>query len=553
MQAALSSFAQSARVSRGVFGNPDLRRVELAFVGFTAAEWATWIAILVFAYQVGGAAAAGAIGVIQLIPAAVFAPFASVLGDRYRRERVLLASYLIQALAMGAMAAALFSGAPLPAIYAFAALSATSITLTRPAQGALLPSLARTPEELTAANVAAGWIESLSVFGGPALSGVLLGVWGPGVVFAAMSGALLCSALLASRIEGRGASPPADAHSESAPGVLGELLGGFHALVGERRPRLVICLMSAGFVVEGAIDILLVVLAFRVLDFGSAGVGFLNAAFGVGGIVGAGLTTLFVARRRLAPSLFGGAAAWGMALVLIGFFPSRIAAPVLVGVAGVGRPLIDVAGRTLLQRVVPDRVLSRVFGVLEGLYMAGLVLGLTSAPVLLAILGERATFAATGAFLLLIFLLASRRLGEIDAASVIPEARLALLRSLPLFAPLSAPVIERLASLLVPVEVDAGSAIVRQGDPGDRFYIVTEGEVEVSKDGRPVASLEKGDFFGEIALLRDVPRTATVTARTNVQLYALERDDFLEAVTGHPLSKEAADTVTRARLDDQGA
>jgi Cyclic nucleotide-binding domain/Major Facilitator Superfamily len=551
MLATLSSFAQSARVFREVFCNPDLRRVELAFVGFTAAEWGSWVAMLVFAYEAGGAAAAAAIGVIQLIPAAVFAPFASVLGDRYRRERVLLSSYLIQALAMGAMAAALFSGAPLPAIYAFAALSATSITLTRPAQGALLPSLARTPEELTAANVAAGWIESLSVFGGPALSGVLLGVWGPGVVFAAMSGALLFSALLAARIEGRNASAPARAHGESASGVLGELLGGFYALVGERRPRLVVCLMAAAFVVEGAMDILLVVLAFRVLDFGSAGVGFLNAAFGVGGIVGAGMTTLFVARRGLAPSLFGGAAAWGVALVMIGFFPSRIAAPVLVGVAGVGRPLIDVAGRTLLQRVVADQVLSRVFGVLEGLYMAGVALGLTSAPVLLAILGERATFAATGAFLLLIFLLASRRLAGIDAASVVPEARLTLLRSLPLFAPLSAPVIERLASRLVPVEVDTGTVIVRQGDHGDRFYIVRDGEVAVSKDGRPVASLKQGDFFGEIALLRDVPRTATVTARANVRLYALERDDFLEAVTGHPLSKEAADTVTRARLDDQ--
>jgi MFS family permease len=549
MRAALSSFAQSARSSREVFGNPDLRRVELAFVGFTASEWATWIAILVFAYQAGGAAAAGAIGVIQLIPAAVFAPFASVLGDRYRRERVLLASYIIQALTTGAMAAALFLGAPLPAIYAFAALSATSITLTRPAQGSLLPSLARTPEELTAANVAAGWIESLSVFGGPALAGVLLGVWGPGVVFAAMSGALLCSALLAARIEGRSAS----AHGEPASGVLGELLGGFHALVGERQPRLIVFLMAAGFVVEGAMDILLVVLAFRVLDFGSAGVGFLNAVFGIGGIVGAAATTLFVARRRLAPSLFRGAAAWGGALFMIGFFPSRIAAPALVGVAGVGRPLIDVAGRTLLQRVVPDRVLSRVFGVLEGLYMAGLVLGLTSAPVLLAILGERATFAVTGAFLLLVFLLASRRLAEIDATSVVPEAQLTLLRSLPLFAPLSAPVMESLASRLVPVEALAGTAIVRQGDPGDRFYIVTEGEVAVSKDGRPVASLEQGDFFGEIALLHDVPRTATVTARTNVRLYALEREHFLEAVTGHPLSKAAADTVTRARLDDQGA
>jgi hypothetical protein len=551
MRAALSSFAQSARVSRDVFGNPDLRRVELAFVGFTASEWATWIAILVFAYQVGGAAAAGAIGVIQLIPAAVFAPFASVLGDRCRRERVLLASYIIQALTTGAMAAALFLGAPVPAIYAFAALSATSITLTRPAQGALLPSLARTPEELTAANVAAGWIESLSVFGGPALAGVLLGVWGPGVVFATMSGALLCSALLAARIEGRSASAPA--HGEPASGVLGELLGGFHALVGERRPRLIVCLMAAGFVAEGAIDILLVVLAFQVLDLGSAGVGFLNAAFGIGGIVGAGATTLFVARRRLAPSLFGGAAAWGGALVMIGFFPGRIAAPILVGVAGVGRPLIDVAGRTLLQRVVADQVLSRVFGVLEGLYMAGVALGLTCVPALLAILGERATLAAAGAFLPLIFLLASRRLVEIDAASVIPEAQLTLLRSLPLFAPLSAPVMERLASRLVPIEVLAGTAIIRQGDPGDRFYIVTEGEVAVSKDGRPVATLEQGDFFGEIALLHDVPRTATVTARTNVRLYALERDDFLEAVTGHPLSKEAADTVTRARLDDQGA
>jgi MFS family permease len=553
MLAALSSFAQSSRVFRDVFSNPDLRRVELAFVGFAAAEWATWVAIMVFAYQVGGAAAAGAIGVIQLIPAAVFAPFASVLGDRYRRERVLLASYLIQALTMGAMAAALFSGAPLPAIYAFAALSATSITLTRPAQGALLPSLARTPEELTAANVAAGWIESLSVFGGPALSGVLLGVWGPGVVFAAMSGALLCSAVLATRIEGRNAAAPARAHGESASGVLGELLGGFYALLGERRPRLIVYLMAAAFVVEGAMDILLVVLAFRVLDIGGAGVGFLNAAFGVGGIVGAGVTTLFVARRRLTPSLFGGAVAWGGALVMIGFFPSRIAAPVLVAVAGVGRPLIDVAGRTLLQRVVPDQVLSRVFGVLEGLYMAGVALGLASAPVLLAIFGERATFAATGAFLLLIFLLASLRLAEIDAASVVPEAKLMLLRSLPLFAPLSAPVMERLASRLVPVEVDAGTAIVRQDDPGDRFYIVRDGEVAVSKDGRQVASLKQGDFFGEIALLHDVPRTATVTARTNVRLYALERNDFLEAVTGHPLSKEAADTVTRARLDDQGA
>ena len=244
----------------------------------------------------------------------------------------------------------------------------------------------------------------------------------------------------------------------------------------------------------------------------------------------------------------GGAAAWGTALVAIGLFPSRILSPVFLGVAGAGRPLIDVAGRTLLQRVVPDRVLSRVFGVLEGLYMAGLALGLAVTPILLAVLGERVTFIVAGAFLPVVFLLARRRLVEIDASVAVPEARLALLRSLPIFAPLPAPALERVVSRLIPTEVAPGTEIVRQGDPGDRFYVIEEGDVMVSKNGRQVATLERGDFFGEIALLREIPRTATVTARTDTSLYALEREDFLEAVTGHPQSAEAADAVTRARL-----
>jgi len=553
LQATLSSVSRSVRVLGNVFGSPDLRRVELAFAGFNVAEWGTWIAILVFAYEAGGAAAAGAIGVIQLIPAAIFAPFASVLGDRYRRERVLLAGYLAQSLAMGATAAALLTGARLPVIYVLAALAATSLTLTRPVQGALLPALSRTPDELTAANAAAGWIESVSMFGGPAVAGVLLGLWGPGAVFAVMSGVLGLSAILAARIEARSAPPgprSPSAQDGALPGMVGELAGGFRALGAERRPRLVVSFMGAQSVLEGALDILLIVLAFRLLDIGSAGVGFLNAAFGVGGIVGAALATALVARRRLAPSLLVGCASWGAALAAIGLYPSPILAPIFVGVAGVGRPLIDVAGRTLLQRVVADRVLSRVFGVLEGLYMAGLALGLAVAPALVALLGERGAFVAAGAFLPVLILLARRSLAEIDAASVIPEVRLALLRSRAIFAPLSAPVLERLAARLIPVEAPAGKAIVRQGEPGDRFYVVEEGEAEVSRDGRSVATLGPGDFFGEIALLRDVPRTATVAARTGLRLYALEREDFLEAVTGHPLSARAADAVARRRISE---
>jgi MFS family permease len=543
----LGSLAEAARAFRAVFGNPDLRRVELAFIGFNTAELGTWVAILVFAYEAGGAAAAGAIGVVQLIPAMIFAPVASLLGDRYRRERVLLAGYLIEAIAMGMTAVALLIEAPVPIIYVLAALAATSVTLTRPAQGSLLPSLARTPEELTAANAAAGWIESLSMFAGPAAAGVLLAVSGPGAVFAAMSGVLLLSALLAARIETRSA-PPTRAHDASA---LGDLLGGFRALVHESQPRLVILLMGAYFVMEGALDVLLVVLAFKMLHIGSGGVGFLNAAVGVGGIIGAALATLLVASRRLTPPLLGGASTFGTALIAIGLFPSRVLAPFLVGMAGAGRPLIDVAGRTLLQRVVPDRVLSRVFGVLEGLYMAGLALGLTIAPILFALMGQRATFVVAGSFLPIVYLLAWRRLAEIDSSVAVPEARLALLRSLPIFAPLSAPVLEQVASRLIPTEAALGSEIIRQGDPGDRFYVIEEGEVVVSKNGRQVATLQQGDFFGEIALLREIPRTATVTAQTDTLLYALERDDFLEAVTGHPQSAEAADAVTRARLADR--
>ena len=219
-----------------------------------------------------------------------------------------------------------------------------------------------------------------------------------------MSGALLLSALLAARIGAR--SVPPERTPEGS--TLGDLLGGFRALVHERRPRLVVSLMGAYFVMEGALDVLLVVLAFRMLDIGSGGVGFLNAAVGVGGLVGAALTTLLVARRRLTPPADGRRRCVGHGPRAIGLFPSRILAPVFLGVAGAGRPLIDVAGRTLLQRVVPDRVLSRVFGVLEGLYMAGLALGLAVTPILFALLGERVTFIVAGAFLPVVFLLARR-------------------------------------------------------------------------------------------------------------------------------------------------
>jgi hypothetical protein len=197
---------------------------------------------------------------------------------------------------------------------------------------------------------------------------------------------------------------------------------------------------------------------------------------------------------------------------------------------------------------VPDEVLARVFGVLQTVFVATIGLGAIVAPLLVAWIGARGALIATGALLPTLSILLWARLRALDGVGMVPEQSLELLRNLPLFRPLPGPILEELASNLVVVTAGAGEQVIREGDSGDRFYVISAGEVDVSSDGKPVATLGPGDYFGEIALLRDVPRTATVEAKTDTRLYALERDEFLSAVTGHPESAEAADAVVASRL-----
>ena len=217
-------------------------------------------------------------------------------------------------------------------------------------------------------------------------------------------------------------------------------------------------------------------------------------------------------------------------------------------VAGAGRGALDVAGRTLLQRVTPDAALPGVFGVLEGAYMGTIAIGSIAVPAIMALAGPSSTLVVVGLVLPVVVLIAWRPLQAADAAAIVHVRELELLRADPLFEPLAPPTVERLSANLVPVQVSAGSWVIREGEIGDRFYIVDEGEVEVEIDGRTIRQQGPGSSFGEIALLRDVPRTASVRALSDVRLLALERAVFLAAVAGHARSRTAAEAVVVERL-----
>jgi MFS family permease len=533
----------------GVVRDATLVRIQVAYLGFNMAENGTWVAIIVYAYARGGAAAAGLVAVIQLVPSAIAAPLAAYAGDRFRRDRVLATGYMLQGLTMAFTAAALFASAPVAIVYPLAASAAVSVTLSRPAQSALLPSVTATPEELTAANGVSGVVEGVGLFLGPLVAGIALAVGNPGTVFAIFAVTSFISAALVARlrVDAAAVTPTERIRADE---VWRETFGGFSVLRRAREPRLLVLLLAMVLAVEGALDVLYVAASVDLLGFGPGGAGFLTAAFGVGGIIGAAATVVLVGRRRLTPPMAVGGLVLGAPIATIGAVPSAGAAPALFVIAGAGASVADVSGRTLLQRVTSDSVLARVFGVLEGLSMVALAIGSAVASVLVETIGIRGALAVTGALLPVAIAIAWRPLLSIDRHAPAPDERVVeLLRSLPLFAPLPPPAMERLVANLVPLEVPAGTKFIREGERGDRFYVIVEGEADVTIGGEHVSTKGPGAYVGEIALLRDTPRTATVAARTPLRLLALERKPFLQAVTGHPQSLEAADRSVSAYVE----
>jgi len=542
VRALREQLGDAARSFGRVFRNPNIRRIEGAWAVSIIAHWAYGIALAVYAYRDGGAAAVGLIGLVRFLPSAIASPFAAVLGDKFRRERVIVGAELTRAVLLGATTVVVLVDGPAAVVYLLAALVAIAYSAVRPAQAALLPALAKNPQELTAANVTSSTIESLGIFGGPAIGGLVLAATSPDVVFGGAAAAFLLSALLVSRVRVDVQPEP----REGRGGALKQFAAGFVTLGKEKGLRVLVLLLVSQTLVAGALNVLIVVTALQLLDLGEEGVGFLNSAVGIGGLVGAMVSAALIG-RRLTTNFLVGIVLWGIPIALIGVFPDPLPVLLFLALVGLGNTLVDVSAFTLLQRAVPDHVLARVFGAVQGLWVATLGLGAIVAPLLIAAVDIRGALMITGALLPILAAVFRGRLTVLDKVPI-PVRELALLRGIDLFAPLPAPTLEGLARALLPVRVEAGRELFRQGEVGDRYYIVADGEVEIVADGRVVAVTGAGGYFGEIALLRDVPRTATVRAKTDVDLLALDRDDFIAAVTGHAASAEAADSVIATRL-----
>jgi MFS family permease len=529
---------------RRVLVNPDIRRALLAWMLGYAGEWSWLVALWVYTYQTSGVVAVGILGLARTLPAAILSPALSTITDRLPRHRVLLAIHLGRATLVGIAALAIVTGLSPFVVYAMAPLDALLGVLHRPTHMSLMPALARSPEELVASNVASSTFEGIGTLAGPALGGVLVAYATPAWGFAAPALAFAVAALSVSGIR------PAQALRRNVrhEGLFATLFGGIGALVAYPRAGLVVSLFWAQIIVRGLLNVLLVVAAIELLHVGEQGVGYLNSAIGAGGFLGVLATVTLVARRRMAPSFAIGLVLWGTPILLIGLLPWAPAAVLFLAVLGLGNAVLDVAGFTIMQRSVPNAMRGRVFGVLESGVMLGTGIGSGLAPLMLALLDIRGALIATGLILPTLAVITWRWVAQADTDAVIPERELALLRGVPMLAPLPMTVLEQVAGDVSEVSYADGEPIILEGEVGDRFYILASGRTSVTSAGEERPALGPGDSFGEIALVRNVPRTASVVAIGPVEVLALNRDAFCGAVSGDLRSSRAAEEVVERRL-----
>ncbi len=530
------------RTFHALAGNRALVRIQAAYTLFTLIEVSVWLGMLVYAYSHGGTTVAGLVAIAQLVPAAVVAPLMATIADRRSPVFLLVGGYLAQAAGTAAAAAAVLAGAPLAA-YAVAVIAAAAVTGTRPAQAALIPSVAATPDQLTAANVLVGWVEAAGFATSGLMAGALIALGGVATVFVVCAGLGLGATVLVARLPAATFAPS----SERSAAVLAGLTESLRLTASRPRLRLMLGLLTAQAAVAGALDLLIVILAVSVLGLSHAWVGYLNFAYGIGAVLAATVSVVLIGRRLGVP-IVSAALLLSIALAALASDVGLAVTVALLAVAGASHTVLDVSNRTLLQRSVPAPLIGQVFGILEGLQAAGWALGTLLVPLLVHLGGSRLALLGVAAVLPLAAAVGGRGLFNLDAEAPVPVVEIGLLRSLPLFAELPGPALEALAASLTPVELPAGTVLIRQGDPGDAYYAIATGELDVQQDGRFLRRCVRGEGVGEIALLHSIRRTATVIAHSNATVYRLNQEPFLSAVLSHAQTYREASRIAGAWL-----
>jgi MFS family permease len=510
-----------------------------------AGEWAATVAIGVIAFHHGGAAAVGLVGVARMIPAALVAPVAATVADRGRRESVLAWVGVVRASSLGAAGVVSASGGPVVLVYVGLVVAAVAQTLFRPAHSALLPSLSTTPAELTSANVVRGLLDSIATLTGPLIAAVLLKVSGPAAVLVAAATASALAAILAITVH---YDAPPRLTAARARNPSGQAIEGIQAIAADRGLMLLTALGSLQTFARGALTVFAVVVAIKLLGSGAAGVGVLTAAVGGGAILGSLAAALLVGRGGLARWFGIGVALWGAPLAVIGVVAHLSSALIMLAIVGIGNALVDVGVFTLIARLVDDAVLARVFAAFEGIITLGVAAGAIVAAVLINALGIRAALVVVGAIPPVTVLACWHALRVLDHRVRVRDVDVALLHGIPMLRPLPEATIEQLAARLTRVQVPAGALVFEQGDEGDDFYVIERGRADVIRDGQSISALESGAGFGEIALIRDCRRTASVRATTALTLRTLNRPVFVAAVTGYPQSAQVVDRVITSHL-----
>ena len=531
------------------FGNRDLGLLGVARVGISYASWCLAIALGVYGFEVGGAVAVGVVALVRLLPGALASPFAGLLGDRFPRRDVLIGSGLVVTVVLAAtsVAAAMDSDAWLVAV--LAGIFTAAISGYVPAEPALLPALARSPQELSAANVTHSAMDNIGFLAAALTCGVLLHSAGPATVFGVAAAVALATTVGLTLIE-------RDARPSYAAAAEGELSGlwrqsvlGFRTLLDDSGMRLIGSLLVVVVFFEGVAEVLVVILALDLLHLDHGSVGYLNAAWGIGALLGGATLSAMLGRGRLAVGLAVGSAIVAVATALPALWIAAAAAYIGWLAIGLGYTVTEVAAKTLLQRLGSDETLGRVIGSLESARLAAMALGSISASLLFELFGIEGALLLLAAMLPLFIGLFWGRLRAFEVGAPVAEEQFQLLRGNSIFSPLPVATLERISHDLVPVSASGGEEVITQGEAGDRFYVIEEGEVEVFEDGVFRRTEGPGESFGEIALLRDVPRTATVRTKVETRLLALERDQFITAVTGHQRSHQVAHTVVDARWE----